>query len=105
MEIDIYQTCPCQSKKIKFCCGKSIVADLNRIVELCRSHQAVAALEHIDRTIARQGGCDCLSTLKTHVLLMLREYDQAETVNNEFLRRNPVRLSLNGRASGTGRGQ
>lgn len=90
MEIDIYQTCPCQSgKKIKFCCGKSIVSDLNRIVELSGSHQAVAALEHIDRTIARQGVCDCLTTLKTHVLLTLREYDEADQVNHQFLLRNP----------------
>ncbi len=90
MEIDIYQTCPCHSeKKIKFCCGKAIVGDLNRIVELNKSRQAVAALEHVDRTISKIGQRDCLLTLKTHILLNLKEFEAAGDTNQEFLSRNP----------------
>ncbi len=91
MEIDIYQTCPCHSdKKIKFCCGKAIVGDLNRIVELNKSRQAVAALEHVERSISRLGPRDCLLTLKTHILLNLKEFDTAAEVNRQFLERNPA---------------
>lgn len=90
MEIKNYQTCPCQSgKKIKFCCGKSIISDLSRIVELNKSRQLVAALEHIHRTIARVGPIDCLVILKTSVMLHLKDYEGAKSVNDEFLSQRP----------------
>lgn len=90
MEIKNYQTCPCLSgKKIKFCCGKSIISELGRIVDLNKSRQLVAALEHIDRTLARVGPIDCLVILKTSVMLHLKDYDGAKSVNDEFLSRHP----------------
>ena len=90
MEIKNYQTCPCQSgKKIKFCCGKSIISELGRIVELNKSRQLVAALEHIHRTLSRVGPIDCLVILKTSVMLQLKDYDGAKSVNDEFLNRHP----------------
>ena len=90
MDIDIYQACPCHTeKKIKFCCGKDIVADLNRVLELNQSKQTVAALEHLDRTIAKLGPRDCLVTIKTHLLINLHEYEQAKEINTEFLRTHP----------------
>jgi tetratricopeptide (TPR) repeat protein len=91
MEIDIYQPCPCQSgKKIKFCCGKSIVGDLGRIVDLHKSGQLVAALEHADHTIARHGPADCLDALKIRILLELDETEKAAKCVEEFLTRSPT---------------
>ncbi len=90
MEIDIYQQCPCYSgKKIKFCCGKDIVADLNQIVAKCRSNQSLSALDQIESVIARSGERDCLVTLQTHILFVLGETDRATEVNRKFAARNP----------------
>ncbi len=91
MEIDIYQTCPGQSgKKIKFCCGKAIVGDLGRIVDLHKSGQLIAALEHADHTIARHGPADCLDALKIRILLELDETEKAAQCVEEFLTRSPT---------------
>ncbi len=90
MDINIYQTCPCHTdKKIKFCCGKAIVGDLSRIVDLSVREQSVAALNHVDRTISRLGRRDCLSTMRAHILLSLGELDTAREENQQFLTRNP----------------
>ncbi len=90
MEIDIYQTCPCHTeKKIKFCCGKEIVADLTQILSLSKSKQSIAALENLDRTIAKLGPRDCLLTLKTHILITLHEYEKAREVNQQFFESHP----------------
>ncbi len=90
MEIDIYQTCPCHTeKKIKFCCGKDIVSDLNKILTLSKSRQAIAALENLDRAISKLGPRDCLLTIKTHLLITLHEYDRAREVNEQFQAAHP----------------
>ena len=79
MDIDIYQQCPCHSgKKIKFCCGKDIVSDLNQIVAKCNSNQSLSALDQIDRTIGKQGEKDCLLCLRTHILFTLGEVEKAD---------------------------
>ena len=90
MDIDIYQQCPCHSsKKIKFCCGKDIVADLNQIVAKCNSNQSLSALDQIERVIARMGEKDCLLNLQTHILFTMGEIGKAEEANTKFVQRNP----------------
>lgn len=90
MDIDIYQPCPCHSgKKIKFCCSKEIIGDLNEIMSLTKAKQPHAALEKIDRVIARSGEKDCLQILKSGVLINLNEIDQAEVTNEKFLQVKP----------------
>ncbi len=90
MDIDIYQPCPCHSgKKIKFCCAKDIVHDLDQILNLTRGKQHVAALEKVDRLLDKSGPRACLSVLKTHLLINLKEYAQANEVNAAFLREHP----------------
>lgn len=90
MEIDIYQYCPCYSgRKIKFCCGKDIVSDLNQIVSKVRSDQLQSALDQINRVLAKSGEKDCLLTLKTHVLFSLDQYEEAREINEKFLSTNP----------------
>ncbi len=90
MEIDIYQQCPCHTgKKIKFCCGKDIVNDLNQIMAKSRSKQSLSALDHIDRVMAKLGERDCLLTLKTFLLINTGEIERAQQVNQRFLRDKP----------------
>lgn len=90
MDIDIYKTCPCQSgNKIKFCCSKDILPDLNQVLSLHHGKQFIAALEKVGRLQEKHGPRACLLGLKTHILIHLKEYDQASEVNQEFLAANP----------------
>ena len=90
MDIDIYQQCPCHpEKKIKFCCGKEIVSDLNQVLNRNTSGQSHAALEHLDRVIEKLGPRDCLMAVKTHIHFTLNEFEQASTANDKFLEANP----------------
>ena len=90
MDIDIYQQCPChQDKKIKFCCGKNVVSDLNEVMSKNRSGQSHAALDQLDRLIAKEGEKDCLMTIKTHIHLSLGEIEQAQAANEIFSAKNP----------------
>jgi len=85
MNIDAYSPCPCHlEKKIKFCCGKEIATDLNQIASLSSAGQELAALDEIERAIARQGTKECLLTLKTR-LLLARGDNRAAEENNELL--------------------
>ncbi|MDB4540008.1 hypothetical protein N9231_06250, partial [Saprospiraceae bacterium] len=90
MDIDIYQQCPCHSdKKIKFCCGKDIMGDLNQILAKNASGQGLAALEQLERTIAKWGPKDCLLTIQTHILIVNGEIEKARQSNELFVKNNP----------------
>jgi len=90
MSIDIYQQCPChEEKKIKFCCGKGVVDDLNQALSKHYSGQSQAALEQLERAIESMGDKDCLTTLKTFVQIAVQDIDGAEATNNAFMERCP----------------
>jgi len=91
MEVDIYQPCPCHAdKRIKFCCGKDIVHDLNEILTLSRGRQTLAALDQIDRSLRKLGPRECLLTLKFRLQLVAKQYDEAEATNRELVAQNPA---------------
>jgi len=90
MSIDIYQQCPChEEKKIKFCCGKAVVEDLNDALAKHYSGQSQAALEQLERAMDTIGPKDCLTTFKTFVQIAVQDVDGAETTNESFLERCP----------------
>jgi tetratricopeptide (TPR) repeat protein len=90
MDIDIYQPCPCNSgKKIKFCCAKDITADLNQILSKSSAGQSAAAIDLIDRVVEREGQRDCLSIIKTHILLSSEDVEKADETNKLFLAAAP----------------
>ena len=90
MSIDIYQQCPChEEKKIKFCCGKAVVEDLNDALAKHHSGQSQAALEQLERAMASIGPKDCLTTFKTFVQIAVQDVDGAEVTNEAFLERCP----------------
>ena len=94
MEIDSYQQCPCQSgKKIKFCCGKDLVSDLNVVLSKEKAGQSIAALEHLERTIARVGPRECLLTIQTHVLISHGELEKAKQANQTLLSNHPNHIT------------
>ena len=89
MDIDIYQQCPCHAeKKIKFCCGKDVIGDLNEVLAKNKSGQSTAALDQIDRAIKKSGPKDCLLTIQTHILITNGEIEKARESNELFLKTN-----------------
>lgn len=94
MEIDSYQQCPCQSgKKIKFCCGKDLVSDLNSVLSKERAGQSIAALEQLERTIAKVGPRECLLTIQTHILITHGEIEKAKASNKMLLDNHPAHIT------------
>ncbi|QEG20669.1 hypothetical protein [Mariniblastus fucicola] len=90
MSIDIYQQCPChEEKKIKFCCGKAVIEDLNDALAKHHSGQSQAALEQLERAMDTMGPKDCLTTFKTFVQISTQDVDGAEATNEAFLKRCP----------------
>jgi hypothetical protein len=56
MSVDAYAVCPCGSgKKVKFCCCKDLLHDLDKVIRMVKGEQFVAAVELIDRIIAESG--------------------------------------------------
>ena len=90
MSIDVYKNCPVHSeKKIKFCCGKDVVTELDHILELFRSKQSAAALDAIAKAESKLGQRDCLLNLKTRILVSQNDTEKAEESNALFLQSNP----------------
>ncbi len=90
MEIDIYQQCPCHdNKKIKFCCGKDVVPELNKILEKNSSGQPAAALTRIAQALAESGPRDCLLTLQAHIMISNGQIAEARVSNRRFRETKP----------------
>ena len=90
MEINIYQQCPCHNeKKIKFCCGKSVVTDLNNVLAKHAAGQTSTALDLLERAIQKSGPQDCLTTLQSKLLMESGDLEKAKEVNEQFVERTP----------------
>ncbi len=90
MNIDLYTPCPCGSgKKIKFCCCKDIVADLEKFMRKIEGEQRLAALETADSLIAKHGERAALLALKSTILFQLGEMAAAEENIKKFVAQNP----------------
>ena len=90
MDIDAYHLCPCQSgNKIKFCCGKDVINELNEILKKNGSGQVRAALDQLDRTVAKRGDKDCLLVIKTHILISANDIASAKETNAKFRKNSP----------------
>ena len=90
VDIDAYHLCPCQSgNKIKFCCGKDVINELNEILKKNGSGQVRAALDQLDRTVAKRGEKDCLLVIKTHILISANDIPAAKEINAQFRKNSP----------------
>ena len=90
MDIDIYQQCPIHTdKKMKFCCGKGIVQELDQILAKNKSKQTKSALEELDRLIEKVGPRELLLAIKTHILISQGDLQLAQAANEQFLAVTP----------------
>ena len=75
--------------KSSFCCGKDVISELNEILKKSGSGQVRAALDQLDRTIAKRGEKDCLLVIKTHILITANDLASAKETNAKFRKNSP----------------
>lgn len=79
MAIDRYQDCPCGSgKKIKFCCCKDLLTELEKIQRMLEGEQRTACLEYIDDVLAKHSDRPALLCVKAMLETQLDHKAQAE---------------------------
>lgn len=63
--LDLYQSCPCHSdRKLKFCCGKDVVTQLSKVIDMFEGGQRSKAMQVLDRAIEQSGHRDCLAGIR-----------------------------------------
>ena len=95
MPIDPYAACPGGTgKKIKFCC-QDLVGELEQLERLLDGEQVTAALEQVERQLAKTPGRACLLATRTKLQLATRKFTEAAAGSAEFLSafpENPLAL-------------
>jgi tetratricopeptide (TPR) repeat protein len=98
MTTDVYQPCPCGiDKKIKFCCGAEVIADLGKIEEALQGEQRLGALDLCNKLLAAKPDRPCVRMYKAMVQLGMREMNGARQSIEEILAqspRNPAGLAM-----------
>ncbi|MBN1853799.1 MAG: hypothetical protein JW829_13790, partial [Pirellulales bacterium] len=99
MTIDIYTSCPCGSgKKIKFCCG-DLAPDIERVVRMIEGDQRVAALQLLNNLLKKHPNRVALLDLKSTVVMVMAEWDQAAETVDRILALQPNHVSSLARRS------
>lgn len=63
--LDLYQPCPCHlERKLKFCCGKDVVVQLGKVIEMLEGGQRSKAMQVLDKAIESHGHRDCLVSIR-----------------------------------------
>ncbi len=95
MTLDQYELCPCGSgKKIKFCCSRDLLHELDRLQTMIRGEQRLAALEKIDSLLEKNPDRPSLLMLKVDLELELREADKARATLAKLLEVQPTNPSV-----------
>ncbi len=86
---DLYQPCPCHhERKLKFCCGKEVISQLTRVVELMDGGQRIKAGQALGKAIEQHGYRDCLTTIQFAHEVENRNLDAAEQVVDSYRHEN-----------------
>ena len=94
MALNPYSLCPCGSgKKVKFCCSKDIVADLDRLVRKLAGDQRMACLSLVDQLIERHGVRASLMIIKIMLAGEMEKLDVARQTADQLLKREPDNAS------------
>ena len=99
MPIDPYAACPGGTgKKIKFCC-QDLVGELEQVERLLEGEQVTAALEQVERQLAKTPGRACLLATRTKLQLATRKFVEAAAGSAEFLAAFPANPLALGQAA------
>ena len=90
MALDNYSFCPCGSgKKIKFCCSKDLIHELDKITRAIDGEQRIAALDQINSLLQKKGERASLLALKSLIQFQLDKFDDAAVTVQALLRVAP----------------
>lgn len=63
--LDLYNPCPCHpERKLKFCCGKDVVAAFSKALEMLEGGQRIKGIQTLDKGIFQFGHRDCLTGIR-----------------------------------------
>ena len=86
MQLDAYSACPCGSgKKIKFCCCKDLIRDLEKILRTAAGEQFVAASEQVTKSIADHGPRPALLALQAETQVVLQQPKEARQTASRLI--------------------
>jgi hypothetical protein len=98
MTLDAYSPCFCGSgKKLKFCCCKDLLHDLETVVRAKDGEQYVAAVDQARRLIAQHGARPALLAILAQSALASDHIEQAQAATRQLLAvmpHGPVGLAL-----------
>jgi tetratricopeptide (TPR) repeat protein len=90
MTLDQYELCPCgSSKKIKFCCSRDILHELERLQKMIQGGQRLAALEKIDSLMEKHPERPSLLSIKADLQIELNEPGKAQETISTWRRVQP----------------
>ena len=98
MALDGYSLCPCGSgKKVKFCCSRNLVQELDKIQRALEGKQRSAALGQLNQLLKKNSQLPCLLHLKAVIQISRDELkDARETVDSllQVASDNPASIAL-----------
>jgi len=90
MPLDPYSPCPCGcGKKLKFCCSKDILPELEKLIRTIAADQSASAQEQVTALVATHGARPSLMTIKAELELNARAVDKAKVTIGELLKVAP----------------
>jgi len=90
MTLDQYELCPCgSSKKIKFCCSRDILHELERLQKMIQGGQRLAALEKIDSLLEKHPERPSLLSIKADLQIEMNEPAKAQETIGVWRRVQP----------------
>ena len=90
MVIESSDPCPCGSnKKIKFCCGHTVTAELDKLSRSLEGEQYNASIERLNSLIGEHGDLPCLLALKGLAMISSRQIDEAAANAEQFCSVDP----------------
>jgi tetratricopeptide (TPR) repeat protein len=86
MTLDAYSYCLCGSgKKLKFCCCKDLLHELETVARAKDGEQHAAALDQAKRLIAQHGARPALLAIQAESALAAEDIEQAESAAKQLL--------------------
>ena len=90
MAVDPYRQCPCGSgKKMKFCCSKDILSDLDQVLRAIEGDQYLAALDQVTKLVDAKGARPALLHLKANLELAKGNDPDAEKTLEQLAKAAP----------------
>ena len=87
--LDLYNPCPCHpERKLKFCCGKDVVAAFSRSLEMLEGGQRIKGIQALDKGLSQFGHRDCLTGIRFALHLEDDHFEQARGLCEAYATEN-----------------